>query len=69
DEYNMDEKGFIMGSASRCKVICRRGRRTPRLTHNGKRTWVTVIEAVSAAGIPLPPMIINEGAGHYQGWY
>ena len=29
--YNMDEKGILMGIASRAKVICRRGRRNPIL--------------------------------------
>ena len=29
--YNMDEKGFLLGLASRCKVICRRGRKSPPL--------------------------------------
>jgi len=33
--FNMDEKGFLMGQASRAKVICRRGRRNPRVTHDG----------------------------------
>jgi hypothetical protein len=65
----MDEKGFMMGAANRCKVTCRRGRRIPRLTHNSSCTWVTVIAAVSAAGVLLPPLTINEGAGHYKGWY
>jgi hypothetical protein len=64
----MDEKGFMMGSAVRCKVICRRGRRIPCLTHNGSRTWVTIIEAVSAAGVPLPPVITNQGTAYYKGW-
>lgn len=31
--YNMDEKGILMGVASRVKVICRRGRRNPTLIH------------------------------------
>lgn len=65
----MDEKGFMIGVAARCRVICRKGRRNPRLTHSGSREWVTVIESVSAAGVALPPMAINQGAGHYKGWY
>ena len=67
--YNMDEKGFMMGKGERCKVICRRGRKNPRLTHDGSREWVTVIEAVSAAGVVLPPMLVNKGEAHYMGWY
>lgn len=67
--YNMDEKGFMMGVAKRCKVICKKRRRNPRLTHDGSRVWVTVIEAISGDGRTLPPMIINKGDGHYMGWY
>ncbi|KAH0603952.1 uncharacterized protein H6S33_006983 [Morchella sextelata] len=69
DKYNMDEKGFMMGIAAKVKVICRFGRKNPRLTYSCNRTWVTVIEAVSAAGVPVPPMIINQGVAHYIGWY
>ena len=67
--YNMEEKGFMMGVAARCRVICWKGRRNPRLTHSGSREWVTVIESVSAGGVALPPMAINQGAGHYKEWY
>ena len=67
--FNMDEKGFLMGQAARAKVICRRGRRNPRVTHDGKRELVSVIETVSGSGIALSPFIINKGKGHYLGWY
>jgi len=67
--YNMDEKGFMMGKGERCKVICRRGRENPRLTDDGSREGVTVIEAISVSGIVLPPMLINKGEAHYIGWY
>ena len=59
----------MMGKGERCKVICGRGRKHPRLTHDGSREWVTVIEAVSAAGIVLLPMLINKGEAHCMGWY
>jgi hypothetical protein len=65
----MDEKGFAIGQCDTCKVICSKGRKIPRLAQDGTHTWVTVVEAVSAAGEALSPMIINEGAAHYYGWY
>ncbi|RPB06567.1 DDE-domain-containing protein [Morchella conica CCBAS932] len=66
----MDEKRFMMGMAAKVKVICRTGQKNPRLTHSGNRTWVTVIESVSAAGVPIPPIVvINQGSAHYMGWY
>jgi len=67
--FNMNEKGFLMGLAAKAKVICRHGRRNPRVTHDGKRELVTVIETISACGSLLAPLIINKGAGHYLGWY
>jgi len=55
----MDKKGFMMGVALRCKVICKKGPRAGKLTQDGSREWVTVIEAVSGDGRVLRPMIIN----------
>jgi hypothetical protein len=64
--YNMDEKGFMIGIANKCKVICWRNKKNPHLIHNGSREWVIVIEGVSA-GKALPPMIINKEEAHYKG--
>ena len=55
----MDEKGFIMGLASRAKVLCRRGRRNPHVTHDGKRELVTVIETVGGDGARVSSFVIN----------
>jgi len=67
--YNMGEKGFMMGVALRCKVICKQGWRSPKLTQDGIREWVTVVETVSGDERVLRPMIINKGTAHYMGWY
>ena len=65
----MDEKGFMMGVALRCKVICKKGRRSAKKTQDGSQEWVTVIETLSGDGRVLHPMIINKGQAHYMGWY
>ena len=65
----MDEKGFMMGVALHCKVICKKGPRSVKLTQDGSREWLTVIEAISGDGRVLRPMIINKGKAHYMGWY
>ena len=44
--WNTDEKGFAMGLGGGGTVLCRTGRRNPKSMQNGKRDWVTVIEAV-----------------------
>lgn len=46
-----------MGFSSKAKVICRKGRRNPRVTHDGNREMVTVIEAVCASGYSLNPLL------------
>ena len=57
----------MMGVALRCKVICKKDPREGKLTQDGSREWVTVIEAVSGDGRVLWPMIINKGKAHYMG--
>ena len=37
--------------------------------HDRSQEWVTVIEAVSAAGVVLPPILINKGQAHYMSFY
>jgi hypothetical protein len=65
DTYNFDETGFQMGVITTAKVVTgtdRAGR--PRTTQPGNREWVTVIEAVSADGFTVPPLIIFEAVMH-----
>jgi len=65
--WNMDEKGCMLGQAAKCKVLCRAGRRNPRLKQDGSREMVTDIETVSAAGHVLPPYIIYKGRSLLMG--
>lgn len=59
----------MLGLAQKVKVICRRDRKGARLTQDGNRELVTVIETVSASGHVLPPFIIFKGKTHIAGWY
>jgi hypothetical protein len=63
----MDEKGFAMGRGSKVKVITRRGRTNTRISQDGKKELITVIETICAFGRALPPMVINQGTKHYLG--
>jgi hypothetical protein len=70
DIYNFDETGFAMGIASTSQVITSSDRRQkPHLIQQGDREWATVIEAISAKGFILPPMVILKGKVHLQSWY
>ena len=59
----------MLGQAAKCKVLCRAGRRNPRLKQDENREMVTDIETVSAAGHVLPPYIIYKGRSHLMGWH
>ncbi|KAI5836790.1 hypothetical protein DFP73DRAFT_460772, partial [Morchella snyderi] len=61
--YNMVEKEFMMGIAAKVTVICCFCRKYSILTDSGNHIWVTVIEAVSVVGIPVPPMRMSWYAG------
>jgi hypothetical protein len=70
DTYNFDETGFLMGLISTTMVITsveRRGR--AKVKQPGNRDWVTVIQAVNAAGWAIPPYIIVKGQYHLLSWY
>lgn len=70
DYYNFDETGFQMGIISTSKVVTgtdRAGR--PRTVQPGNREWVTAIEAISACGYLVPPLIIFEAIMHQEAWY
>jgi len=61
----------MMGKSDRCKVICgRRGRGiTRKLTQDGNRELITVIEISCRDGTVLPPLVIYKGAKRYIWWY
>jgi len=69
DIFNMDEKGFIIGRSSRAKVVCRAGRRPPRVTQDGTREMLTVVECCCAAQYMLPSFVIFKGTAQYMGWH
>ena len=70
DIWNFDETGFQMGVIATARVITgtdRAGR--PRTIQPGNREWVTIIEAINARGITIPPLIIFEAVMHQAAWY
>ena len=58
DVYNMDEKGIMMGVLAKLKVICSRKHKKMRITQQGKREWVSLIECISSNGRVLSPYVI-----------
>ena len=58
-----------MGVAPRTRVITRRGKKNPRVKQDGKREFITALEAVSADGFLFPSYLIGKGSTHIFDWY
>ena len=59
-----------MGVIATAKVVTgtdRAGR--PRTVQPGNREWVTIIEAINALGVAIPPLIIFEAVMYQATWY
>lgn len=71
--YNVDEKGFFVGIASRSKrVFSKAAWQSKEITEaikDGNREWVTLIACVYASGEALPPALIYQGfSGIQSSW-
>jgi len=66
--YNLDETQWILGYSAKAKVICRRGKRPPRVTQDRIQELVTVIECCSTGAVVSPSYVIFKGAEQYMGW-
>jgi hypothetical protein len=68
DTYNMDEKGFMIGTTTRTKHVfsrCMWGKKEVMATlQDGNRAWVTLLACVCADGSALPPGLLYESANN-----
>lgn len=68
--YNMDEKGFFVGIASRSKRVFSKAawqsKESTETIRDGNREWVTLIACVCACGEALPPALIYQGSSGIQ---
>ncbi|KAL2885056.1 hypothetical protein HOO65_080006 [Ceratocystis lukuohia] len=70
DIYNFDETGFTMGVIASGMVVTgveRHGKAKP--VQPGNRERVTVIRAINAEGLAIPPFIVVAGQDHLASWY
>jgi hypothetical protein len=62
DQYNMDEKGFMLGVMNKQRRIFSKDAfeqgRVIGATHDGNREWITVLATVCADGTWIPPALI-----------
>ena len=67
--YNIDEKGIIIGVLIKLKVIYLRKYKKTRITQQGKREWVSLIECISSNGRILSLYIIFKVKALNKDWY
>jgi hypothetical protein len=65
----MDETGIALGVCTNTQVIARAGKRKAYIKSPGDREWVSIIEAVSAAGRKLRCMVIFKGKSLQTTWF
>ena len=58
--FNVDETGMPLDHHPP-KVVCKKGMKNPSCITSGKKTQITVVACVSAAGYCIPPMVIWNG--------
>jgi hypothetical protein len=68
--YNMDEKGFMLGTTGRSKRVFSKRlwqqKRTRQALQDGSREWISILASVCADGTMLSPGIIYEGKSGIQ---
>jgi hypothetical protein len=65
----MNEKGIIMGVLAKLKVICSRKHKKIRITQQGKKKWVSLIEFISSDRRILSPYVIFKAKILLKAWY
>lgn len=68
DIWNMDEIGFRVGIGGQQWVLTFQPSKEARIGSNTNRESITCIEAVSAAGESISPLIIMTGVVHSEAW-
>ncbi|KZL83394.1 transposase, partial [Colletotrichum incanum] len=69
NRYNMDKTGILEGKGSNGLVLGRAETKSVRKKQPGSRAWVSIIECISAEGIPLYPLVIYKGKTVQQQWF
>lgn len=69
DIWNMDEKGVMKGVGDNSRIIIPRNDPHANSIQPGNREWVSIIEAISAGGISIPPYVIFKGQRIRKSWF
>ncbi|KAE8183083.1 hypothetical protein CF328_g8303 [Tilletia controversa] len=68
DVWNMDEVGFRIEIGGQQWIVTLCPSREARIAINTSRESVTCVEAVSASGSHIPPMVILAASQHSEAW-
>lgn len=59
----------MMGQSVQVKVICRKVSKHTRKNQDRNPEMITILKTVSAASRLLPPIVVNKGQAHLEGWH
>jgi hypothetical protein len=61
NRWNMDEVGMMEGIGMNGLVLGHKEKKSALIKQPGSRSWITILECISAAGKILPPTVIFKG--------
>ena len=65
----MDETGLALGVCTNTRVIAQARKRKAYVKTPGNREWVSILEAISATGQKIRPMVIFKGKSLQTTWF
>lgn len=65
----MDEAGIMEGQGHNGLVLGSSEHKVAMIKNPGSRSWITIIECISAAGRALSPLVIFKGVTVQQQWF
>jgi hypothetical protein len=69
DIWNMNETGLAMGLCANGYVVSGKGKRRVYVKAPQNREWVSIIEAISATGRSIQPLVIFKGQNLQSTWF
>jgi len=66
--FNVDETGFALGTTQSSKVLIDKTVSKGLKKIAERQEWITAIECISAAGTPLPPLVIFKAKDTNTKW-
>ena len=65
----MDETGLAMGLCANGYMVCGQGKRRVYVKTPQNREWVSILEAISASGRSIRPLVVFQGSNLQSSWF